>query len=287
MQWRSRRSDPTDLAALHPGVPTWMLRPLVMWATAVMGMRKTNHGTLEGPYSPDPELLQEFETATRRPRSLLSNLRQTAVQGLYDAMGVDEFLDFIDFLVFHVERLGWQASEFQDALEDLLRDAGSEWAVGDRDGHASLEKRVPEGVALAATDIVASSGSAGTLLAEAWHAAFGRSPDAEEAYEKAIKAVEEAGYDKVSPKNAKATLGSMVRDMKVQRDWAIDFGPSHGNVAVQMAEALWVDQESRHGGNNYRKPTQAEAEAAVLLAVPLVQWFTSGAIARRSDAPSV
>jgi hypothetical protein len=49
-----------------------------------------------------------------------------------------------------------------------------------------------------------------------------------------------------------------------------------------MAEALWVGQESRHGGNGYRKPTRAEAEAAVMLAVPLVQWFTSGAVAPRS-----
>ncbi|UPL15417.1 hypothetical protein [Microbacterium galbinum] len=282
MQWRSRRSDPAELAVLHTGIPAWMLRPLILWATAVMGLRRTNHGTIDGGYSADPELLQEFETATRRSRSLLLNLRQSGVTGVQEAMGAEEFLDFVDFLLFHTERLGWQANEFKGALEDLLRDAGSEWAVGRRDGHVSLEKRVPEGVALAAEETIANSGDAGALLAEAWHAAFGRSPDPEEAYEKAIKAVEEAGTDKVSPKNNKATLGSMVRDMKAQKDWAIAFGPSHGNVAVQMAEALWVDQESRHGGNGYRKPTQAEAEAAVLLAVPLVQWFSSDALARRS-----
>jgi hypothetical protein len=43
-----------------------------------------------------------------------------------------------------------------------------------------------------------------------------------------------------------------------------------------------MGQESRHGGNGYRKPTQVESEAAVLLAVSLVQWFTSGVLARRA-----
>lgn len=209
-----------------------MLRPLILWATAAMGLRRTSHGTVDGGYSADPELLQEFETATRRSRSSLLNLRQSGVMGVQEAMGAEEFRYFVDFLLFHTERLGWQANKFKDALEDLLRDAGSEWAVGKRDGHGSLEKRGPEGVALAAEETTANSGDAGALLAEAWHPAFGRSPDPEEAYEKAIKAVEEAGTDKVSPKNNKATLGSIVRDMKAQKDRSIAFGPSHGNVAV-------------------------------------------------------
>jgi nitrous oxide reductase accessory protein NosL len=128
---------------------------------------------------------------------------------------------------------------------------------------------------------MSGSHSAGTILSEAWHAAFGRNPDAEEAYEKAIKAVEEAGAHVVAPSNKKSTLGTMIRDMKAQVDWKLDLPTPDADVPIKMAEALWVGQESRHGGNGYRKPTQTEAEAAVLLAVPLVQWFSSGAIARR------
>lgn len=232
-------------------------------------------------YAPDEDLLQEFEIATRRRQSLLSVLDLRGTSGLLEEMGADEFLDFVDFLVFHVHRLGWQGKPHLAQLEPLLADAGSEWTIGERANHASLEKRVPEGVVEAVDETVAQAGSAGQLLGEAWHAIFGRSPDTEEAYEKAIKAVEEAGAQVVSPNNKKATLGTMVRDMKAQSDWKLDLATPDADVPVKMSEALWVGQESRHGGNGYRKPTPDEAEAAVMLAVPLVQWFSSGAIARR------
>ncbi|MCW4386465.1 hypothetical protein OH146_11845 [Salinibacterium sp. SYSU T00001] len=278
MQWRSRRSDPAELAVLYSGVPPWMERPLLNWVNAAMkayigyGLSFDTH--------PNKELLQEFETATRRHASLLREL-SLGVPALYKAMGVEEFLDFVDFLVFHIERLGWEAAPILEGLRELLQNAGSEWALGTRGGHASLEKRVPEGVVQAVDGTVAQSGSAGQLLAEAWHAVFGRSPDTEEAYEKAIKAVEEAGAHVVTPNNKKATLGTMVRDMKAQGDWKLDLPAADADVPVRMADALWIGQESRHGGNGYRKPTQEEAEAAVMLAVPLVQWFTSGALMRR------
>lgn len=244
-----------------------------------------SHEGMAYPYgsgrTPKLELMLEYETLVRRPSSLVDSFRDGGVDRLLEKMGADEFLDFVDFLVFKESQDPRADADWLEKLEEILSDAGSEWRVGRRADFVSLEKRVPEGVALAAEETIANSGDAGALLAEAWHAAFGRSPDPEEAYEKAIKAVEEAGWDKISPKNQKATLGSMVRDMKAQKDWAIAFGPTQGNVAVQMADALWVDQEGRHGGNGYRKPTQAEAEAAVLLAVPLVQWFSSDALARR------
>lgn len=114
-------------------------------------------------------------------------------------------------------------------------------------------------------------------------------PNPEEAYEKAIKSVEEAGAHVVSPENTGTTLGTMCRDVETQRSWRLPLdeiarNPSN-DAAVKMARALWSGQESRHGGNGYRKPTMEEAEAAVLLAVPLVQWSTSGVLARR-DASS-
>ena len=279
-RWHKRGADPAQLKALHPGVPSWLERYLMAWVK-VVGYEGSDYPYGTG-RKPNLGWLLEYETAVRRPESLLEQFSNGGPERLLREMGPAEFLDFVDFLLHKVTTERGSEGGWSDKLEEILSDAGSEWRVGTRDDFVSLEKRVPDGVALAAAETIANSDDAGVLLAEAWHAAFGRSPDAEEAYEKAIKAVEEAGTDKVSPKNEKATLGSMVRDMRAQKDWAIAFGPSHGNVAVQMAEALWVDQESRHGGNGYRKPTQAEAEAAVLLAVPLVQWFSSDALARRS-----
>lgn len=171
-------------------------------------------------------------------------------------------------------------------LETILHEGGSEWRVGTRADNPGLEKRVPQGVVDSAEAIMASTSTAGALLSEAWHAAYGRSPDPEEAYEKAIKAVEEAGTGVVSPKNVRASLGTMARDMENQKDWALPLGddPKHpsADVVYRMVQSLWAGQESRHGGNGYRKPTPAEAEAAVLLAVPLVQFFSAGLVARTS-----
>ncbi|PPG81745.1 hypothetical protein C5C52_07960 [Rathayibacter sp. AY1E5] len=192
-------------------------------------------------------------------------------------MEEDEVLRLVDFILATNSRNPGE-------LNALLLAAGSTWKVGERAGRAGLEHRVPAGVADAADYIVSHSATAGALLAEAWHAVFGRVPDPEEAYEKAIKAVEEAGAAIVLPKNPKATLGTMLATMEPQ-GWRLPLDeaalhPSNDS-ATKMAWALWSGQPSRHGGNHYRKPTQEEAEAAVLLAVPLVQWFTSGVLARR------
>jgi hypothetical protein len=48
-----------------------------------------------------------------------------------------------------------------------------------------------------------------------------------------------------------------------------------------MLEALWVGQSDRHGGNLPPVPVTTEAaQAAVLMATTLVQWFQSGAVRR-------
>ncbi|PPG98307.1 hypothetical protein C5C00_03910 [Rathayibacter rathayi] len=199
------------------------------------------------------------------------------MQTLKREMEEDEVLRLVDFILANSPR------NVGD-IKAIFFAAGSAWKVGTRAGEVGLERRVQEGVADAADLVIASSASAGALLAEAWHQVFGRDPNPEEAYSKAIKAVEEAGAHIVLPDNPKATLGTMLNTMAPQ-GWGVPLEeaaahPSN-DVAVKMARALWSGQKSRHGGNDYRKPTMEEAEAAVLLAVPLVQWFTSGVLARR------
>ncbi|KXC06436.1 hypothetical protein MhomT_05735 [Microbacterium hominis] len=255
-----------------------MRRFIVAWAESVAYQMNPNG---YGPRVPDPKYILEYESAVRRPASLESVYVSYGMDRLLREMGDDEFLDFVDFLIYKAATGSSDGYRTLNLLEKILAEAGSEWRVGQRDGHAALEKRVPEGVVAAAEETMSNSGSAGALLAEAWHAAFGKSPDTEEAYEKAIKAVEEAGAHIVTPNNRTATLGTMIRDMKAQKDWKLDLATPDAGVPVTMAGALWVGQESRHGGNGYRKPTQSEAETAVMLAVPLVQWFASGALQRR------
>ncbi|RLP76516.1 hypothetical protein D9V32_06600 [Mycetocola tolaasinivorans] len=222
--------------------------------------------------------LRRFDLAARqKPISDILKLKGPA--NTFDSLDPGLILALIDWSIMDISAK--QPYEKHEKLSAILRDGGSKWKVGIRNGMPGLEVRVPQGVQDAADAIMSSTGSAGTILSEAWHAAYGINPDTEEAYEKAIKAVEEAGAHVVTPNNTRATLGTMVRDMKAQKDWKLDLPTPDADVAVKMAEALWGGQESRHGGNGYRKPSQAEAEAAVMLAVPLVQWLSSGVLARR------
>src|SRR5580658_6798770 len=49
-------------------------------------------------------------------------------------------------------------------------------------------------------------------------------------------------------------------------------------------ELLWTAQRSRHaGGPDTRDQLLTETEAAVTLAITLVQWFASGFVQRRED----
>lgn len=161
------------------------------------------------------------------------------------------------------------------------------WRVGKRGDFAGLERRVPVGVQEAADTAMVSAGDAGALLAESWHAAFGRSPDASLAYSKSIKAVEAAAIPVVLPLDVTATLGKVVATLRQHADWRLPLGKEHQltpswQTVTDMCQSLWSGQTDRHGSNNHRPPTQDEAETAVFLAVPLVQWFTSGAIERRA-----
>lgn len=220
------------------------------------------------------DIFRDYDVVARPSRSYWERARSVEWPGFLWSLPAEELLDFVDWLL---HRGG---ENQRSALSTLLAEASSAWTVGERNGNWGLVQRVSAGVKAAAA-AAAGHGSAGALLAEAWAACFGRGPNPEEAYEKAIKAVEEAGAATVSPKNSKATLGTMIRDMKAQGDWKLDLPGTARDVPVSMMEALWTGQESRHGGNGYRLPTQAEAEAAVLLAVPLVQWFATGAISRQ------
>ncbi|WP_066040855.1 hypothetical protein [Herbiconiux solani] len=242
---------------------------------------------MESERVPNVELLQAYETATREEKSLLSTFRKDGVAGLMAAMGPEQFLDFVDFLVFKLGELGYGGEESLESLELLLADAGSSWKVGSRAGHASLEQRVPTGIAQAVDEVTNAPGDAGRLLAEAWNATFGRGHDYEKAYSKAVKAVEAAAIPVVSPANVRATLGTVIAQMKQQADWELGLTREHADYPTQevvlgMLQALWTGQNDRHAGQpGFAASSAADAEAATLLAVPLVQWFTSGALKRK------
>lgn len=267
-----------DRGSLHEGVPPWMATRFWMWVDAVVKLfaRDSVHRV---------HFIAEYDELRRLMKPLAPDMHGALLSTALRMRKDDDLtLSVADFLV---AQLSFTSHESWNAdLDELLSNAGSVWRVGRRLGAAGLERRVPTAVQVASDAVIASTSTAGELLSEAWHAAFGMNPDPEKAYSKAIKAVEEAAKPRVSPKDSVATLGKMVSAMRDQKDWALPLqddekNPSSDSV-VKMMRSLHSGQQQRHGGNGDRAATQEEAEAALFLAVPLVQFFHSGLAARRS-----
>ncbi|MFF9352322.1 hypothetical protein [Streptomyces sp. NPDC014734] len=200
----------------------------------------------------------------------------------------DNLLDIVDALLgyyFEVETDGPV-----EALDLLLSNGGSVYRVTDMED--GLEERVAPAVRDAVRQTIVEAadqqcvGSAADHLEAAWKAAYGRGPDAVRAYSEAIKAVESAAHAVIQPNNAKATLGTMLGEIRNARHKFTAAIPTPvGGDPIAPAEAmmrtLWEGQTSRHGARTATVPETLEAaRAGVHLAAALVQWFVSGAVVR-------
>ncbi|MBG6182006.1 hypothetical protein IWX62_003231 [Arthrobacter sp. CAN_A1] len=191
-------------------------------------------------------------------------------------------LQIADYLLAHG---GHAAGKTLNAM--LLR-SRSLYEVGLRAGRPGLTRRVPLGVKENADALFASSGQSGVRLAKAWEALYGISADASKSYGLAIKAVEDAAIPHVSPSNTRATLGTLINQMRDQKNWSL---PLHreqqengsADVILGMMRLLWNGQHDRHGGQPSAPGdvTFEEAQVAVSLAVNLVQLFSAKLVERR------
>jgi hypothetical protein len=270
MAWVPRGVDPATRDVLTEGVPDY-LRPALL---EFLKKRLATYSSMSGSWFFVRDNFMRYDLEARLTPSYTSQTIGDTWPGFVARLPGEELLDLADWIIH-----GNNASVSKE-LEDILEAAGSVWTVGRRSGNRGLERRVDKSVQ-AAAEFAIESGIAGRILGEAWSAAYGRGPDPEEAYEKAIKAVEEVTASIVSPKNTSSTLGTTLRDMRAQQSWSLDLPGRSADVINGMIEALWTGQESRHGGNGYRRPTQSEAETAVTLAVAIFQLFESGSVQRR------
>lgn len=123
-------------------------------------------------------------------------------------------------------------------LEGLLVLGGSLWRVSS-DGK-SLEQRVDQTVTDAAAMLATQETSSAPHLSAAWQNCRGRYPNPSRAYSESIKAVEAAAIPLVSPRNARATLGTIIRDLEAsQAQWQLAIvGPSgSSNIAPAFSDA--------------------------------------------------
>lgn len=268
--------------ATHPGLPDWLEPPLRDWLLDVL----TN------------EVAQRVALRlcmARPPQASYVSLLVTAAR--------DELLKIVDAaLQLHpgwdeTPEFAWgieaSLTHFQGQLLDLrqlLTDANSEYRI-DGQGRC-LVRRVDETVQAAAdATLKAAPAAAADHLQAAWVAAYGLDPDPDKVFNEAIRAVEAIACPLVEEKKAaagKATLGTAIGELRNSgHRWGLvlpdtDGQPRGVESFVAMMETLWDAQRSRHGGgSNSRRQSQEEAEAALHLAVLLVQWLTAGVLRRK------
>ncbi|MFJ6076416.1 hypothetical protein ACIQFU_37300 [Streptomyces sp. NPDC093065] len=277
---RPRFSVRTGLAAApdHDGpfedVPEHLLVPLQRWVNSAL--------TYEG--SQQDHKARPICLRLRISPSLNRYGSPVYVKPLTQTIGV-QLLDVVDEVLQTKAAASWEIN----TLSEMLDDAGSAYRVNEAED--GLEERVTPAVRDAVRYTIAdaaagpAAGSAADHLAAAWQAAYGRSPDPVRAYSEAIKAVECAAHAIIQPNNAKATLGTMLGEIKNARHkfTAAISSPAGDPIAPaeSMMRALWEGQTSRHGAQTATVPETLEAaRAGVHLAAALVQWFVSGAIVR-------
>lgn len=261
--------------ALSEGIPPWLLADIAELIT--IAFNNPEYG-----YAITPKVRRcsaAIRTVLPDGLSRRASIQWYSRQGHEDPQLV---LTVLDYLVRTEDE-----DEFRRALEAVLDRGNSAWTVGKwGDGHAGLVRRVDATVTVAAAQAISAKSTASHHLAEAWQAAYGLNGDPSHAYRDAIKAVEFAAIPVVSPNNATATLGTVIGQVRADGDWVVPLTRERdsGYVAgmlLSMLEALWVGQSDRHGSALPPIPiTTDAAQAAVLMAATLVQWFQSGAVRR-------
>jgi hypothetical protein len=153
-----------------------------------------------------------------------------------------------------------------------------------------LERRVDDAT-VASFECVAAAASdeASMHLRRAWTATYGRDPEPSRAYGEAVRAVEAITCPLLLPKDPKPTLGKVIAHLRDKPDdWQLILPGEQDAAGVTplrlMLQLLWTAQRSRHsGGPDSRDQLLTEAEAALSLAIILVQWFASGFVRRRGE----
>ncbi|MBP3042894.1 hypothetical protein KKR91_07725 [Arthrobacter jiangjiafuii] len=274
--------------ALHDGLPAWMTTPFWLWvqeSVTVYGSYRDGSGRFQ---VLDEQLVEEMcqtlgiVTPNLRRPSMSSDAGATQ---LFLAMQVlrkhSAPLQIADYL------LAFNGHADASQLDALLQRSRSLYEVGTRGERSGLVRRVPLGVKDNADALFIRAGQAGVRLAKAWEALYGVSPDASKAYALAIKSVEDAAIPLVSPSNSRATLGTLIGQMRDQRTWSLPMARENdetksGDVILGMMRLLWNGQHDRHGGQPSAPGDVSfdEAQVAVSLAVNLVQLFNAGLVQR-------
>ena len=199
------------------------------------------------------------------------------------SLPLEDTLDVIDYIL--AEEDVHPVAVWQ--LEKLLSDGGSAW----RATSGGLQRRIDSTAQATADSVIGTQTRASRHLADAWQRAWGRDPDASGAYREAVRAVEAGYQDIVSPRNERATLGTIIADIgnkpeKLRVRLGGDEADGNVDRLGAMLEMLWKSQFDRHGTADDDVPlnvTLDEARDAVVLSSTLVHLAQDGGVTTRES----
>lgn len=179
-------------------------------------------------------------------------------------------------------------------LVEILEDGNSAYTVAvGPDERAYLQRTVDPTVTTAATGaqqaaVAAGRPDAAAHLASAWTKAYAREADPSGSYTDSVKAVEDVALLLLLLPQNKPTLGTVLRELQQHPDRfeLVILGgnaePAGPEAFKAMATLLWEGHRDRHPGGLTSAPVTLEAaQAAVHLAVTLVQWIATETIRRK------
>ena len=174
-------------------------------------------------------------------------------------------------------------------INTIFSSSGSKWvAVKNSTGiGATLEERVSESAQNAlAIALKESDATTQQLLKTAWTNAFGRNPNPSIAYSNSIKAIEAAAWPTLTPNDNKATLGTMLGELRSNiSKWQTSINDKNADQGItvikDIMQHIWDGQTDRHGTANPVSPLQGGAEQAVLSAVLICNFFNRKLVAKK------
>jgi len=206
----------SDLDTLHETVMPWMVPPLKRWFQPLL--------INEAHY--DYDFIEGLEMATR----LRAPLDRRNIWGEFEHRLENDPWFGLDAAAYALSRTtiirtATHTLRFRPAetLDRLLRESGSAWEVTELDIESGKEgekaliltRRDLAAAKCAILDIRSQHDRPGRFLTDAWKAIASRDPHTNEAYDKAVKAIEAAAQPVVTPKDHKATLGKMISAMRL------------------------------------------------------------------------
>lgn len=276
----SAREEPyTFEAGPYEGVPEWMQATLSDWVQRAFK-------TSDSPERYATFWIDSFERLSHTPLGRGSDRER--LSKLVALVGSDErvALDVVDYLLSVLNTANSHNELLTFEISILLEQSGSAWRVAEKGDGLQLQRRIGATTGAAHQVALAPSDRAAEHLRLAVGRAFGRSPDPSGAFREAVRAVEAIAKPVILPDDDTATLGKMIarlRDAPNRFDVAV-YGGSGGVERLRaMLELLWKGQNDRHGTDAPDAPIsvdQRAAEAAVHLAVVVVEWFRSGLVTR-------